>query len=600
MGATIAADVVPYIVDEPVDPVTKQEFKASGYTDAQIKDYAAKELKQRILPKIKEGIQNVATLGTTTSEYVQSSDRNDVEKTANFLSESIGTALSGGGNPLLQKIAFFSQSYNAMEDQMMKGQDFEGLSETEKKLVSVPYGIAIGALEKLGFDISAGTNATVNNMISKVIARTFTQLPKDASIELIERTIIENVKLNITRGVAKTAASSASEWFVEGAQNLAETGEKFAVNKIEGFEYFKDVPDITTKEGAMKALDAAKTDAYYGALGGAIMSGISQSKDHVVNGYNEKLKDDDFYAWVESVSDENLVRASKLDIKTKFRNGEITKDEAKEQLKGIDEAISIVNQIPPEYKVRDKRDSFNLINEKAKLEKSIEGKDKALVTAQTDRISAINEELKSISINNSKPETEISKWSNLSQYKKDVKEIQNSSLSEDDKASMMEGLISDPISYYKTEIAMYEDMLFNKEGNETNTPFQIKLYNGYIKERKNKLKKYEDYAAKESTEQQQEVPTEGSTVEYQGTDQGQQEVGQGEGSERTATQPEANISDSDIASEEAQVIPSIETKIEEHEQRTENEVVAPNIETTTTKKAKSIPRTRQALDVEKE
>ena len=556
MAATVAADVIPYIVDEPVDPATKQQFKEMGYTDAQIKDYAAKELKQRILPKLKEGIQNIATLGTTTSEYVQSSDRNDIEKTANFLSESIGTALSGGGNPLLQKIAFFSQSYNAMEDQMMKGQDFEGLSETEKKLVSVPYGIAIGALEKLGFDISAGTNATVNNMISKVIARTFTQLPKDASIELIERTIIENVKLNITRGVAKTAASSASEWFVEGVQNLAETGEKFAVNKIEGFEYFKDVPDITTKEGAMKALNAAKTDAYYGALGGAIMSGISQSKDHVVNGYNEKLKDDDFYAWVESVSDENLVRASKLDIKTKFRNGDITKDEAKEQLKGIDEAISIVNQIPPEYKVRDKRDSFNLINEKAKLEKSIEGKDKALVTAQTDRISAINEELKSISINNSKPETEISKWSNLSQYKKDVKEIQNSSLSEDDKASMMEGLISDPISYYKTEIAMYEDMLFNKEGNETNTPFQIKLYNGYIKERKNKLKKYEDYATKES--EQQEVPTESSTVEYQGTNEGQQEVGQGEGSERTTTQPEANISNSDIASEEAQVSEPVE------------------------------------------
>ena len=488
MVAETAIDVIPYL-SAPVDPMTEQKLKATGYTDAQIKDYAAKELKQRLLPKLKEGIQNVATVGTTTQEYVQSKDRNDIEKTANFLSESIGTALSAGGNPTLQKIAFFSQSYNAMEEQMMNGSDFEGLTENQKKLVSVPYGIVIGALEKLGFEIGTGQNAALNGAVSKVIARTFTELPKDASIQLIEKTLAQNAKTIIAQGVARVGVSALSEGLVEGVQNVAETGEKYLVNKIEGFDYFQNVPDITTSEGIKAALNEAKTDAYYGALGGLVMSGLSQSYNAAKNGFNEKQNDLKFEDWLDGISDDKLVQATKLDIKTKLANGDITKEQAQEQIEGLDKARALLNEIPAEYSVRDKRTSFNLIQEKKKLEKDIQGKDEASVFAQKERINAINEELKTISLNN---------------------------------------------------------------------------------------------ATKESTEQQQEIPTESNISERQGATEGQQEVREGEGSERTATQPEANISDSNIPSEEAQVVDytsktdkelyDIQSKYEESDNENEQQI----------------------------
>ena len=62
--------------------------------------------------------------------------------------------------------------------------------------------------------------------------------------------------------------------------------------------------------------------------------------------------------------------------------------------------------------------------------------------------------------------------------------------------------------------------------------------------------KTEEYATKESEQPKQEVSTESNISERQGVESGQQEVGKTEGSERTTTQPEANISDSNIPGEE--------------------------------------------------
>jgi hypothetical protein len=291
-----------------------------------------------------------------------------------------------------------------------------------------------------------------------------------------------------------------------------------------------------------------------------------------------------------SIMDENMKDMIHTSLNSKVVSGEIKQSEAKEIMDNMSNLESIITKVPEDISDEGKLNAVKLIDEKSKLEKQIAGKDKALVTAQTDRINAINEELKAISLQN--VEENINQqidWSNFNLYNEEIKYIQNSNALEDDrKASTIEELTSDPISYYRDRVTMYEDILVDLNKSSTGTPFEIKLYNELLNENKDKLKKYQEYAVKEGER----------TSEYQGVDEGQQEVGQGEGGERKTTQPETNNSDSTIASEEAQVIPSVETKIEEYEQRTENEVVAPNIETTKTKKAKSIPRTRKALEVE--
>jgi hypothetical protein len=248
----ISMDVLPYAVGEDiVDPMTRQKLKDKGYTDIQILDYASKELKNNLYENLKEGITNVSSLGTTTSDYVNSNDRSDLLKAASFLAESIGTSLSAGGNPTLQKVAFFTQSYNAMEEQMV-GPEFDSLNEWQKKLISVPYGFAIGALERYGIAaLGEGANPVVNRFATAIVNRTMLSLPKDATVDTIKREINKNVGAMIAQGALKVVGGSLVEGGTEATQQLFEIGEKFLVNKIvgsdkePGFEYFKDVPDIT-------------------------------------------------------------------------------------------------------------------------------------------------------------------------------------------------------------------------------------------------------------------------------------------------------------------------------------------------------------------
>ncbi len=454
-----ALEILPYSAEENiVDPMTRQKLKDQGYTDIQILDYASKELKNNLYENLKEGITNVSSLGTTTSDYVNSKDRNDLLKAASFLAESIGTSLSAGGNPTLQKVAFFTQSYNSMEEQMV-GPEFDSLNEWQKKLISVPYGFVIGALERYGIAaLGEGANPIVNKFATAIVNRTMLSLPKDATVDTIKREINKSVGAMIAQGALKVAGGSLVEGGTEATQQLFEIGEKFLVNKIvgsdkePGFEYFKDVPDITTADGLKKAFEIAGTDFYYGALGGLLMSGgVNAYQTTKQNSFNKKT-DQEFEAFYDSMTDDKLRKLNVLNTKIKLKNGEITKEEAKETIDAINSSSQKLKSLNPNLSIRDKKDAFNLMLQRDKLEQEKAPLDEAMQAPYNERITNINNELKTISEN----------------------------------------------------------------------------------------------AVKESTVE--EVTAEGGGVQYQGAQEGQPEVGQGEGAVGQATQPEADLGDSTVAS----------------------------------------------------
>jgi hypothetical protein len=201
-------------------------------TDSQIKDYAAKQLRKGVVNEALEGAKDFYSLGTTEA-YAQSKDRNDIEKTASFLAESIGTAISGGANPLLSKIAFFSQSYNAIEDEMNSPQ-FDGMSQMEKKIMSVPYGIVIGQLDRLGFNVATkiGSNPVLNKLITNTIASAFTSLPKNASIDVMQKAIGESLKATMAKTGLEIVGGSLVEGLTEGTQSFAEYTMKNLYNNV--------------------------------------------------------------------------------------------------------------------------------------------------------------------------------------------------------------------------------------------------------------------------------------------------------------------------------------------------------------------------------
>jgi hypothetical protein len=397
----VAADVMPYVLPKGsmMPDVQREKLKASGMSDVEINDYASKQLRSSVIPQIEKGLTDLVSFGTK-DQYIQSEDRNDLEKVASFLSESIGTAVSSGGNPLLQKVAFFSQSYNVIEDEM-NSSDFDGLSQFEKKLISVPYAMTIGALERVGFKFTTGVqkNPLFNKLVNNIVFKTFSNLPKDASATLMQNELRRNTGAMLAATGLRIVGGALVEGGVEGVQQLDEIAIKNISNAITDKDYFKNVPDITTAKGVNEALGAAATDFYYGALGGLIMSAGSESVSAIRNGYNNRRSDDEFAVFSNSLKDNNLRSSIESDIKSKIVSGDITKEEAKAQIESMNKSYSILQSIPDKLNTRDQRESFNLILEKQKITKETEGKDPALVTAQTERINEINEELKTISKN---------------------------------------------------------------------------------------------------------------------------------------------------------------------------------------------------------
>jgi hypothetical protein len=404
----LSADIMPYVIDT-VDPLTKNRLKFEGYSDEQIRDFASKELKNYMIPALNKGIVNVASLGLATQEYLEMGDRGVLEQTLGFLAESMGTALGsfvGGGvgaAGALTKLAFFSQAYNGMADQMI-GPEFDALTEHEKKLISVPYGLTIGALERLGFKFTTSTskNPVLNRLINSTIAKTFTSIPKDASIKTIERAISSNLAATMAQSGLRIFGGSLVEGTVEGLQQIDEIGIKNIANAIigkddQGFDFFRDIPDLTTVEGIKEAFELAAVDFGYGALGGAIMStgenAVSAFRNKGIEAANQKK----FLAMAATLTDSKLRALQDLKIQSELVSGAITQEQADERIQSMNKATEVINKIPDGLSTKSKIESFNLLMERSDLESEIQGKDEALTVVQRERIKEINTELQEIS-----------------------------------------------------------------------------------------------------------------------------------------------------------------------------------------------------------
>jgi len=405
-----------------VSPGSYQELKNLGYSDDEIKNETQKIIKSTGNKIIKD-VPDVFGAGTT-EEYVKSKDRGQIEQAVSALAESIGT-MAGGvalapGSKLAQNAAFFAMSYNAMEDQM-RGPAFDGLSENEKKIISLPYGLIIGQLEKYGAKVglSAADSPILNTFSKYIMSKVFTSLPKNASLLEIKTAIDKSVSASIANGMIKIVGAGLVEGGTEFTQQIFEGVEKDVANKIiqsnqleaagEKYDgkipkeivdqikensFFKDVSDLTTSEGISQLLsqsvDAFNLGFLAGGIGGTISVGV---KDPISN----KISNNRFKIYKDLVSNDEARNGFIASINAKVESGKLTRVEADQQIKSIEDSYPVIMRIPDNLSTSAQREAFSLIAEKDKLERDIIGKDPALVAKQKDRITEINEQLKTTS-----------------------------------------------------------------------------------------------------------------------------------------------------------------------------------------------------------
>ena len=427
--------------------------KARDLTDAEIANSA-----QAAAKDLNIGLTDLALtqLTGTNKEYIQNPNNSKVFQALMAVIESAGTAASGGSSKFLRSAAFFSMSYNAMEDNM-RGQAFDHLTENEKKLISVPYGLVIGQMEKWGFDVAvgAGKNPLFNKFANYIITKTFTSLPKNAGLVELNSAIQKNVGASIAKGLIKVVGGGVNEGNIEFLQQEFEGIEKFTVNEIlknDNFneEYFKDAPDLTTT-GGWKNLIAQGVDPWVlGTLAGGMTSGVSSINSKIVD-----IRSNNKFDIYKTLVLNNEARAGWIArIKQQESNGEIPVEDMNKKIDQINKSYSTLTKIPETLTIQSQREAFSLLQEKEIIEDEIKDKEPNLVVKETNRIKEINEALKTTSEN----------------------------------------------------------------------------------------------ATKEDNIEQQEGTAEGGISEYQGTGEGQQEVGVSQGGQREATINEADSGDSTVAS----------------------------------------------------
>jgi hypothetical protein len=329
-----------------------------------------------------KGLLTEAAPGSVSDVYTSAEGRNAFEQIVFGLANSGGSALVGAavGAPGL---GLYASSYVNMKDQMSTP-EFKDVPEFQKILMSGVYGATVGVLEKYGVSKWFTKTPAGKGLTNWILKKTINELGEDASAEAIDLAIKKNLGVAITNGLIQVTSAGVVEGSTELAQEAADMVYKDVFNRMAGKEYFQNPKTWT--EVADRLGDAFKL----GFAGGAGMQSITQATQIGLNELN-KAQINNITDLIESPE---LKDTFKLHLKDQIISGEISKEEAKRQIDKINQVEGVLNKIPAKV---DKFEAFKLITERDELQKEIAGKDPALVAAQTERVSTINDELKQLS-----------------------------------------------------------------------------------------------------------------------------------------------------------------------------------------------------------
>ena len=118
---------------------------------------------------------------------------------------------------------------------------------------------------------------------------------------------------------------------------------------------------------------------------------------------------------------DNFFKAASANIEERFKVGDITVEQKQRELETLGTIRSSGAKIPFNFTPEAKKESLDLILEKANIEKEIDGKDKDLVAPELERLKEISDELSAISF---AEKVKISVEKDVNKTKKAVKDLE--------------------------------------------------------------------------------------------------------------------------------------------------------------------------------
>ena len=368
------------------------------------KDAYEKKLNKALGEKRNRVFEKAET--STTPEYAAR-----ISKESNWAAAALGVA--GSIVPMVTGTMLestFGSAKEALEG--MEGAD--AMTEADKTIYAASVGLVANELEKRGYKaLQAGLKGTAGP-IAKFASWVFKSVPKNASLNVIQKKITELAATAAGQKIlqlAETKAGKAAvglteaatgEYVTGGFQKAGEMGVQELVDTANDLDVFKN-PDLFSAEAAAAVVQDAKLEA----MGSVLMFGVGYGAKSLLDASaSGKLSDKEYADFKVMLSSPELYKAKLSEISGRISSGKITVEEGQAEVDEINKAKNIINQIPENLSENSQKKAFLLISENNKvqeeidqLSKEIADKNPQLVTGVTEQI---NKKQEVINKNNQK------------------------------------------------------------------------------------------------------------------------------------------------------------------------------------------------------
>jgi len=294
------------------------------------------------------------------------------------------------GGAAARVTAMTTQGIGRRYEEMNSNPETKNLIEEEKFFMAAGPALVEAKLENFGLTQWLGAN---KGLTSSIFVSALSKVAPKAGIRGLNKIINAEINNLVLRGAANTAGAMISEFETGALQNISETAFRDAYEIAKDKNLFKQ-PGFG-EDGFKKAL---LEDAMLESLGGMWMAGavnIAQQTSSYITG---KSNTNETFRLVKQIlADETTSKSLIATLKSQIMDGKLSKEQAVNTINNFNEARAITMELPQDLSEDNQRKAFDLIAEKRKLSKQIEGKDPSLVDKQKTRITAIDQELKNIS-----------------------------------------------------------------------------------------------------------------------------------------------------------------------------------------------------------
>lgn len=363
-------------------------FAPSNMTDAE-----KKAAKKWIQPKIRESLDFIRS-ENTTKEYA--ANVGFIEGALGGLVKSIPAMLSAEGMPFVMA----AQIADDLDVEMDSNPAFANISENEKLILKSPMMIGGAILETFGFRNAIASKGLLNDVVAKAIGKS----TKNTTTKEFSEFIKQDVKNRFAKGALKIGAGGLAEFETGASQELLNITTKDIYNAVKAKEMFQ-TPE-TFGEGFKQVMKAGLQEAIGGlVIGSAGVISSSFKKNNYTDASNMDIE------ILRAVgNDATIGTAIETDLQMQVNQGEITPEEAKEQVTNFREAVGTLNSTDTEGLTNEQiKEKLPLVKELKELEAKKEPLNSADAVIIKERIDALKEKI--IGINNPKliEETETPK-----------------------------------------------------------------------------------------------------------------------------------------------------------------------------------------------